>query len=84
MTRPDLMSSIFDNEDEEGVSNVYPYIVKRTFRAKFKGDCNYDEDHMYRVGDFIGELESTTNPFVPVRGYCCNKCVRILPHKEKD
>lgn len=75
----DLLASKFSEDDDGEFAD--PYIVVATFRAQFSGVCNLDDSHMYRVKDIVGKLERSDNPFIPVPGVCCNRCVRTTSHK---
>ncbi len=75
-----LMDEIFNPEDDEPASEEY--VIVAVFKSQYKGQCNLDDSHFYKFGDFVGKLERTDNPFLPVSGVCCNRCVRITTHKK--
>lgn len=72
--------SLFSNEDGEKPTSEF--LITATFRAQFKGYCTLDPAHAYKVGDFVGKVERADNPFIPVRGVACNKCVRENTHRK--
>lgn len=75
-----FLDSPFDEDDDGEFSD--PYIVVATFRAQFSGVCTVDDSHYYKTRDIVGKVERTDNPFIPVPGVCCNRCVRDLVHKK--
>lgn len=80
MPETNLFDSLFSDDDDGEFAE--DFIVTSTFKAQFKGTCTIDETHSYRAGDIVGKVERTDNPFLPVSGVCCNKCVRSLTHKK--
>lgn len=80
MPKTDLFEDLFP-EDDDGVFGE-EYLVVAVFPAKFKGVCALDRNHAYKTGDFVGKLERSDNPFIPVPGVCCNRCVRTTTHKK--
>lgn len=74
----DMFDSLFDDPDEETPEG---FVVIASFRAQYKGFCNLNEEHTYKANDLVGKLERTDNPFIPVRGVCCNRCLRTTTHK---
>lgn len=79
MGQTDLFDDMFSEDDDGAFSDLY--LVVKTVKSSWRGDCNLDETHTYRSGDIIGKLERSDNPFIPVSGWCCNKCVRTTTHK---
>lgn len=75
----DFFESKFSDDDDGAFTD--PYVIVATFRAQYSGICNLDDNHGYKVKDIVGKLERTDNPFIPVSGVCCNRCVRTTPHK---
>lgn len=80
MAQKDLFDSLFD-EDADGEFGER-FVVISTAKASWRGDCAADELHTYKPGDIIGKLERSDNPFLPVPGWCCNRCVRTITHKK--
>lgn len=80
MPQLDMFDSLFDEDDDGTFGDKY--VVVATFKSSFRGDCNVDETHTYKTGDRVGKLERSDNPFIPVTGVCCNRCVRTLTHKK--
>lgn len=81
MTQKDILKSSF-SEDDDGEFE-YPFVIVATLKASWSGICGADEDHAYKRNDIIGVLERSDNPMIPPQPkWCCNKCVRSLPHKK--
>jgi hypothetical protein len=80
MAQLNVFDSLFDESDDGEFGERY--VVTATFKSQFKGICAADETHAYRVGDYVGKLERTDNPFLPVSGVCCNRCVHTITHKK--
>jgi len=79
-----MTDSLFDSlfsEDDDGVFGE-EFVIVATFPAQFKGICAVDDQHAYKRGDFVGKLERSDNPFIPVQGVACNRCVRTITHKK--
>jgi hypothetical protein len=80
MAQLDMFDSLFDEDDDGSFHSEY--IITATFPAQFKGRCRVDDTHVYKVGDYVGKLERTDNPFIPVQGVACNRCIRLIPHEK--
>lgn len=55
------------------------YEIVHTMIAKDHGRCCLDEEHKIKRGDKIGKLQHSNNPFVPIPGWACKKCIEWLP-----
>lgn len=80
MAKVDLFDSLFDESDDGQFGEQY--VITATFKSQFKGTCAVDDTHLYRSGDYVGKLERSDNPFIPVSGVACNRCVRTITHKK--
>lgn len=75
-----LFDDLFDEDDDGQFGEEF--VIVATFPAKFSGICAADPLHAYKRGDYVGKLERSDNPFIPVQGVCCNRCVRTITHKK--
>lgn len=80
MPQTDLFDSLFSDDDDGQFGEEY--VVIAVFPSQYSGVCNVDDGHRYKKGDYVGKLERSDNPFLPVRGVCCNRCVRTITHKK--
>ena len=79
MPQMDVFDSLFGEGDDDQFGEEY--LVVATFPAQYSGQCNVDYRHTYKRRDIVGKLENASNPFIPVQGVCCNKCVNTITHK---
>jgi hypothetical protein len=75
-----MFDSLFDEDDDGSFGD--DYVIVATFPSQYRGVCRVDETHSYKRGDYVGKLESASNPFIPVTGVACARCVRMVPHKK--
>lgn len=80
MAQVDLFDSLFDESDDGQFGEQY--VITATFKAQYKGTCTLDIEHQYKTGDIVGKVERSDNPFLPVAGVACNRCVRSVTHKK--
>jgi hypothetical protein len=77
----DLTDSVFGEGDDGEFFEKY--VVVAVFKNNYGGGiCTADADHTFKHGDYVGKLERTDNPFLPVSGVCCNRCVKSITHKK--
>lgn len=76
----DMFDSLFDEDDDGSFGEQF--VILATFKSQFSGICAADETHAYKRNDYVGKLERSDNPFLPVTGVCCNRCVRTITHKK--
>jgi hypothetical protein len=55
-------------------------VVSQVFTAQYPGNCKVC-DARYKVGVKVGKLEREDNPFIPVTGVACPRCLRDIPRK---
>lgn len=79
MPQLDVFDSLFGDGDDDSFGEEY--VIVATFPAQFSGVCNVDPTHGFRRRDIVGKVERSDNPFLPVTGVCCNRCVNTITHK---
>lgn len=58
--------------------------VVATFPAHYNGECTISNAHRIKKGDRIGRVRQINNPILPVPGYACASCVKVLPRAPKE
>lgn len=67
------------DDDSSAASVEDDWEIIRLFTATSSGQCNLMPDHRIKLGDIIGKLQHSSNPFVSVPGWCCKQCARSYP-----
>lgn len=58
--------------------------VTGTFIATRRGECTINNEHRIKSGDRIGRIREIENPLIPVPGYACSKCIKVMPRAAKE
>jgi hypothetical protein len=61
-----------------------PYVVTAVFPSQYKGYCKINLSHRIKLGQMVGKLAHADNPFLPVSGVACEKCLRDLARAPRE
>lgn len=75
-----LMSNV--PEDVEPPDDDDDYEITFIFQAQWRGRCTINFEHEWRRGQRIGRVVHASNPMLPVQGYACAECTKLLPRSE--
>ena len=53
------------------------------FDAQFPGKCIINRDHRIRYGESVARVQRADNPFLPVTGVVCYRCLKMIPRASK-
>lgn len=53
--------------------------VFSTFQAIYNSTCTINNSHKIKRNDRIGRVRRISNPLLPVPGYACQGCLKLLP-----
>lgn len=82
-----MKTTIFGSTPEEPMSDqeidfTDDFEITSTFVAQYRGTCTIDREHEWRRGQRIGRVAHANNPMLPVQGYACADCTKLLPRSE--
>lgn len=80
-----MKTGIFSNlpDEPEPLDPDDDFEITYIFKAQFAGTCTLDREHEWRRGQKIGALKHASNPMLPVQGFACAECTKILPRAER-
>lgn len=58
--------------------------VTLTFPARYNGECTIVNEHKIKKRDRIGRVRLIENPLLPIPGYACESCVKVLPRAVRE
>lgn len=53
-------------------------ITRGPFKTMYRGTCTVNRDHEVKPGDLVAVVQRADNPFLPVPGVACYRCIRLM------